>query len=125
MKRATIAISFVILAGCGGSGSQSALDPAAAEARVIADLMRNFTVLLGVIFLIVIGIACASLLRRHRGIEQEALEGTHVPSPRTERMLWGAVGGGTILTTVILLGLIAISVSAGKAISDQAMPSNA
>jgi cytochrome c oxidase subunit 2 len=123
MKRAAMALSLLGLAGCGGA--QSALDPAAAEARVVADLMRDFTVLLGIIFLIVIGIACASILRRHRGIEQEPLEGTHVPSPQTERMLWGAVGGASILTTVILLGLIVISVSAGKAISDQAMPSNA
>jgi cytochrome c oxidase subunit 2 len=125
MKRAAMALSFIGLAGCGGGGSQSALDPAAAEARIVADLMRDFTVLLGIIFLIVIGIACASLLRRHRGIEQEPLEGAHLPSPQTERMLWRAVGGASILTTVILLGLIVISVSAGKAISDQAMPSNA
>jgi len=124
MRRLGAILLFAVLTGC-ARGPQSALDPAGAEARVGSDLLRDFVILLGIIFLLVIGIALMALMRRHRGIEQEPLEGTHVPSAQTERRLWGAVGGASILTTVILLALIVISVSAGKALSDRAMPSNA
>jgi cytochrome c oxidase subunit 2 len=124
MRRPATVSFLAILTGC-AHGPQSALDPAGAEARVASDLLRDFVILLGIILLIVMGIALVALMRRHRGIEQEPLESTHVPSPQTERKLWGAVGGASILTTVILLGLIVISVSAGKALSDRAMPANA
>jgi len=109
----------------GAFGPQSALDPAANSARIIAGLMRDFTILLGIIFLIVIGVAVASLMRRHRGIEQEPLERAHLPSPETENRTGRIVGAASVLTTVILLALIAISASAGKAISDRAIPANA
>jgi cytochrome c oxidase subunit 2 len=109
----------------GALGPQSALDPAANAARITAGLMRDFTILLGIIFLIVIGIAIASLMRRHRGIEQEPLESKHAPSPQTERRLGRIVGAASVVTTVILLALITISVSAGKALSDRAIPANA
>lgn len=104
------------------AGPQSALNPAANAARITAGLMREFTILLGVIFLIVIGVALVSLMRRHRGIEQEPMEVRHLPSDETEKRLGRVVGAASILTTVILLGLIVISVMAGKAISDNAIP---
>jgi len=106
------------------SGPQSAFDPGASAARIEAGLMRDFTILLGAIFVIVIGILLASLWRQ-RGMEQQALEGTHQASPETERKLGRAVGAASVLTLVILLGLIAVSVSAGKALSDRALPPNA
>jgi cytochrome c oxidase subunit 2 len=106
-------------------GPQSAFDNAGSAARVTGDLFWLFVIPLTVIFLIVVGIAVMSIFRRHRGIEQEPLEGTHRPSAQTERRLTRAVTGAGVLTLVILLGLIVVSVSAGKAISAHAMPSNA
>ena len=58
-----------------------------------------------------------ALLRRHRGIEQEPLERTHTPSDETERKLTRVVTGATVVTVLILLGLLVASVSTGKAIS--------
>jgi cytochrome c oxidase subunit II len=119
-----LAVLAVGLTGC-ARDPQTALDPAASEARITSGLISEFTILLTVIFVIVIGVALAALFRRHRGIEQEPLEHMHRPSSETERKLWRWVGGASILTTVILLGLITISVSAGKALSDRAIPPNA
>ena len=107
------------------SASQSVLKPAGPNARVITDLLGYFVIPLGTIFLIVMAVALSSLFRRHRGIQQEPLEHTHLPSPETERTLTRFVGGATVITAMILLGLIVISVSAGKAISDRAMPAGA
>lgn len=105
-------------------GPQSAFNFAGTNSRVTGDLFWVFLILLGVIFLIVMAIALIALLRRHRGIEQEPLEATHLPSPETERSLTRMVSGASIVTVLILLGLIAASVSTGKAISDRAMPAN-
>jgi cytochrome c oxidase subunit 2 len=124
MNRVALAITFVSLAGC-AHDPQTALDPAASDARITSGLISEFTILLTVILVIVMAVAVAALFRRHRGIEQEPVEQTHTPSPETERKLGRWVGGASIVTTVILLGLIVISVSAGKAISDRAIPSNA
>jgi cytochrome c oxidase subunit II len=107
------------------AGPQSSLDAAGSAARVTGSLLWVFVILLGTIFLIVLGIAIASMFRRRRGIEQEPLEGTHRPSPQTERGLRRMVTGASVLTVLIILGLIVISVSTGKAISDRAMPANA
>lgn len=107
------------------AGPQSAFDAAGSSARVTGTLFWYFVIPLAIIFVIVIGIAVSSIFRRHRGIEQEPLEGAHHPSPPTERRLARMVTGAGVLTVLILLGLIVVSVSAGKAISNRAMPSNA
>jgi len=106
-------------------GPQSAFDAAGSAARVTGDLFWYFLIPLAVIFLIVIAIAIISIFRRHRGIEQEPLEGTHRPSAQTERRLTRVVTGASVLTLLILLGFIVASVATGKAISGRAMPSNA
>src|SRR4051812_30876895 len=105
-------------------GIQSALDPAGAQARRIQDLLWYFLVPLTAVFVIVIAIALGSILRRHRGIKQEPLEPTHQPSAETERTLSRAVGGASAVTVLVLLGMIIISVSAGKALSDRSIPAN-
>jgi cytochrome c oxidase subunit 2 len=96
---------------------QSALDPAGPGAGAIGKLGAIFLGLLTLIFLIVIVLALIPILRPHRGIEQEPLEGTHQPSSGTERKLTTAVGTATAVTVVILIGLVFASVFVGKATS--------
>jgi heme/copper-type cytochrome/quinol oxidase subunit 2 len=57
-------------------GQQSALDAAGPQSHRILLLGAYFAALLGVIFLIVIGLALLALVRRHRAIDQEPLETT-------------------------------------------------
>ena len=57
MKPALLAGMSYAFLHCACAGPQSALDPAASEARITAGLMRDFTILLGTIFVIVIGVA--------------------------------------------------------------------
>ncbi|MEI9972701.1 MAG: resistance to Congo red protein [Ignavibacteriota bacterium] len=77
--------------------NQSMWHAAGSNASYIRELAVLFGLLLGVIFLIVIGMALLSLRRRHRGIEQEALEGSHHPSDQTETRLRMIVGIATEL----------------------------
>jgi len=92
------------------------------NAAHIQELAIFFGLLLGVIFLIVIGLALLSLRRRHRGIGQEALEGSHHPSTATEAKLRRAVSIATGITVLILLGLTILSVSVGKTVSASGAP---
>ncbi|HMF77400.1 MAG TPA: hypothetical protein VK604_17210, partial [Bryobacteraceae bacterium] len=101
---------------------QSALDPAGPYAHRIELLGAFFLGLLGLIFLVVIILALLSLTRRHRGIDQEPLEQNHRPSESTERRLTRTVGIAAAVTVLILLGLVVISVSAGKATSTPGNP---
>src|SRR4051812_24349803 len=96
---------------------QSALDPAGRQASHIATLWWGMFALLTAIFIVVIVAALWALTRRHRGIEQEALERTHIPSASTEARLTRVVGSATILTVVIIFALIVVSVSTGNAVS--------
>jgi cytochrome c oxidase subunit II len=105
--------ALLLLTGCAGR-QQSALDSGGAPAAGIERLWWLFFWLLLAIFAIVMVILGGSIARRHRGIEQEPLEGTHKPSAPTERKLGAWVTGASIVTTLILLVLIAVSVSAGK-----------
>jgi cytochrome c oxidase subunit 2 len=109
MKRCSL-VPALLLAGCGG-GFQSALDPGGSQAGNIARLWWLFLIILGVIFIIVVCLMLAPLLRHQSG-----------PSAQSERALTRIVGGATGVTALILLGLIVISVSAGKAISLSSMP---
>ena len=92
------------------------------NAAHIQELAVFFGLLLGVIFLIVVGVALLSLRRRHRGIEQEPLEGSHQPSAKTEARLRTVVGIATGLTVLILFGLTIVSVSVGKIVSASVAP---
>ena len=117
MKRRFCAILPALwLAGCAGV-RQSAVDPAGTQAGKIAGLFWFFLWLLTGIFVITLGFTLWTLTRRHRGIEQEPLESTHRPSGATEARLTRAVTGATVVTALILLGLLVASVTTGKAIS--------
>jgi cytochrome c oxidase subunit 2 len=107
---------LMLLTGCGGH-QQSVLDPAGSQAGRIVQLWWFFLWLLGVIFVLVVAGMLWALTRKHRGIEQEPLERTHVPSPETERRMSRVVTGASILTVAILLGLIVMSIATGKSMS--------
>jgi cytochrome c oxidase subunit 2 len=108
---------FVVLNACAGH-QQSAVGAAGPQSGKIAALWWFFVWLLGVIFVIVLVFTLLSLMRRHRGIEQEPLEARHHPSQETERRLTRVVTGATIATVLILFVLLVLSVSTGKAISE-------
>jgi cytochrome c oxidase subunit II len=113
---ALIGAANVLLAGC-ATHHQSVVDAAGPQAGRIEGLFWFFTYLLAAIFLIVIVMLLGTLLRGHRGIEQEPLEGVHAPSTATERKLHRNVLAATIVTVLILIGLLVSSVSTGKALS--------
>ncbi|MGA8026525.1 MAG: cytochrome c oxidase subunit II [Bryobacteraceae bacterium] len=116
--RATFA-ALLLLTGCGGH-QQSSVDPAGPQSEKIATLGTFFFVLLGLVFLAVMAFTLWTITRRRRGIEQEPLEDTHLPSERTESRLTRVVTGATIATVVILFGLLIFSVATGKAVSELA-----
>ena len=116
---AVTALALSALAGCAGH-QQSAIDPAGPQAGKIDTLWWSFFWLLGIIFIIVMVVTLLTLTRRHRGIEQEPLEGTHQPSEETDSRLRRVVTGATVITIVILFVLIVASVGTGKAIADLA-----
>lgn len=106
-----------LLLGACGVHHQSAVDAAGPQAGRIEGLFWFFTALLAAIFLIVIAVLLWTLTRRHRGIEQEPLEHTHMPSTATEERLSRTVIAASVVTTLILLGLLVASVSTGNALS--------
>ncbi len=112
-----VALLVFTLSACAGH-QQSAVDPAGPQAGKIATLWWFFFALLGAIFLIVMVFTLWSLTQQHRGIEQEPLEKTHLPSEPTEAKLTRVVAGATIATVVILFVLLVFSVATGKAISE-------
>jgi cytochrome c oxidase subunit 2 len=111
------AVCALVLTGCAGH-QQSAIDPAGPQAGRIAGLLWLFVSLLTVIFIIVLVLTLWTLTRRYRGMEQEPLEITHLPSPQTENKLTRVVGGATIATVLILFFLLVSSVLTGKAVAD-------
>jgi cytochrome c oxidase subunit 2 len=102
--------------------TQSMWHVAGSNAAHIRELAVFFGLLLSAIFVLVVGLALFSLTRRHRGIQQEPLEGTHQPSDRTEASLRTAVGAATGITVLILFGLTIVSVSVGKIVSASVAP---
>jgi cytochrome c oxidase subunit 2 len=92
------------------------------NAAHIQELAVLFGILLGTIYLIVVGLALLSVGRRHRDIQQEPLEGSHQPSARTEVKLRTAVSIATGITVLILFGLTIVSVSVGKIVSASVAP---
>ena len=102
--------------------NQSMWHVSGSNAAHFQELAVVFALLLGTIFLIVVGIALLSLRRRHRGIQQEPLETSHQPSAGTEARLRTVVGVATGLTVLILFGLTIASVSVGKIVSASVAP---
>jgi cytochrome c oxidase subunit II len=96
---------------------QSVLNPAGPQAAHIQALWWVFVAITGAVFLIVVAVLLWSLTRRHRGIEQEPLERTHIPTGITERRLARSVAAATTVTILILFGLLIASIGTGRAIS--------
>lgn len=94
---------------------QSALNPAAEQSARIAHLFDFFVILLGAVFLVTLAATLWTLTRRHRGIRQEPLEATHRPSEATEHRLRNSVLAASVVTVLILFGLLIASVSTGAA----------
>ena len=109
--------AFTILTACAGH-QQSVVDPTGPQAGRIATLFWFFTWLLAAVFVIVLALALWTLTRRHRGIEQQPLEITHLPSEHTEKKLARIVTAATVATVVILFVLLISSVVTGKAVAD-------
>jgi cytochrome c oxidase subunit II len=114
-------LAFLLLNGCAGH-QQSAVDPVGPQSGKIAGLWWFFVAVLGAIFIIVMAFTLLTLIRRHRGIEQEPLEAQHHPSEQTEQKLTRIVAGATIATVVILFVLLVSSVGTGKALSALGRP---
>ena len=89
-----LACTAVALTGCAGH-QQSAVDPSGPQAGKIATLLWFFIWLLTAIFVIVMALTVWTLMRRHRGIEQEPLEAMHRPSDETEKRLTRLVTAAT------------------------------
>jgi cytochrome c oxidase subunit 2 len=104
--------------------NQSMWHAAGSNSDHIRELAILFGILLTVIFLIVIAIALLSIRRRHQGIEQEPLEGSHQPSAGTEAKLRRLVTIASVVTVLILLVLTIVSVSVGKIVSASVAPAN-
>jgi cytochrome c oxidase subunit II len=117
-KRAVLyALVLLVLNACAGH-QQSAVDPVGPQSGKIATLWWFFVALLGAIFIIVMVFTLLTLVRRHRGIEQEPVEAQHRPSEETEHKLTRIVAGATIATVVILFVLLVSSIGTGKALSE-------
>ena len=119
MKRAKLYLSAICSAISARAGiQQSVVDPAGPQAGKIAGLWWFFVAVTAAVFIIVMALTLWTLMRRHRGIEQEALEVRHIPSQQTENKLGRVVAGGTIATVLILFILLIASIGTGKSISE-------
>ncbi len=112
-----VASITLALTSCAGH-QQSVVDPGGPQAGKIAFLLWFFIWLLTAIFVIVLALALWTLMRRHRGIEQEPLETTHLPSDQTEKKLTRVVTSATVATVLILFLLLGVSVFTGKSVAD-------
>jgi cytochrome c oxidase subunit 2 len=119
---AVLALAF--LSGCAGH-QQSAVDPAGPQAGRIAGLWWIFLWLSTGVFVIVMTFTLLTLRRRRSGIHEESLEAAHRPSPQTEVRLTRVVSAATILTVLILFGLLVVSITTGKANSELSNRQNA
>lgn len=125
IRKSTAPLSLLVLTltGCAGH-QQSAVDAAGPQSGRILALWWFFLALLSAVFIIVIALTLWTLMRRHRGIEQEPVEITHHTSQQTEAKLTRVVVGATIATVVILFALLIASVSTGKTISELRVAKN-
>ena len=113
---ATVGAGIFLLASC--ATQQFSIDPAGPQADKIATLWWFFLATLTTILSSSWRSRYGRCSRRHRGIEQEPLETTHLPSPSTERKLTRVVTGATIVTVVILFVLLVCSIGTSKAVSE-------
>ena len=114
---AALCFAALTLTSCAGR-QQSVVNPAGPQSGQIATLWWFFLALLSAIFIIVMVLTALTLTRRHRGIEQEPLEATHLPPPQTEARLTRVVTAATILSIVILFVLLVTSIITGKNLSE-------
>jgi cytochrome c oxidase subunit II len=114
---------FLCFSGC-AVRYQSAVDAAGPQATRIAGLFWMLTGLLGAIFVAVMALALWAVTRKHRGIEQEPLETTHIPSSATETTLTRRVAAATAATVLIIFGLLVASILTGKSVSDLSLHKN-
>jgi cytochrome c oxidase subunit 2 len=121
MKR--LVLGALLLTEWAGA-QQSVLDPAGRQSSQIANLWWLFLWLLGSIFVVVMAVALWALRRKHPGIEQEPVEAKNVPSPDTQVRLNRAVTSATVLSVIILLGLIVVSIATGKSVSSLELTRN-
>jgi cytochrome c oxidase subunit 2 len=96
-------------------GLHSALDAAGPQAGRIEDLWWIFFWVCTVVFVLVLIVLLAAIYRSRRSDEP-------VRSTEQERRLARAVGGATAVTAVILIGLLVLSVSTGRAVGSAAPP---
>ncbi len=86
MRRAKRLIAAVCFTAAAFAGEQqSVISPAGPQAGKIAGLWWFFVVVTAAVFVIVMVLTVWTLMRRHRGIEQEPLEVRHLPSEQTEK----------------------------------------
>jgi len=107
MRARTAALALAAAGGCGTS-NQSALDPAGAQSQGIAALWWFFLTLLGAIFVIVMVMTLLPLLRGPRNAGE----------PRLTRV----VGGVSVVTLLLLFGLVIVSVITGRATAGNTPP---
>jgi cytochrome c oxidase subunit 2 len=89
--------------------AHSVLGPAGPQAAAIADVTWWFFAICAVVYTLVL-VAVAWALTRKRTAEDD--------QPTTSRRLARAVTGATIVTAAVLVVLVAVSVSAGRGLSD-------
>ncbi len=111
------------LTGCAGH-QQSSVDPAGALSGKIGTLWWFFLAVLSLIFVVVMIFTVLTLIRRHRGVEQETVEAQHQPSEETERKLTKIVAAATVATVLILFVLLVVSISTGKSMSEMGNKQN-
>ena len=102
--------------------NQSMWHISGSNAAHIRELAILFGLLLGLIFVVVVGLALLSLRKRERGPQQGPLGDSQQPSVRTEGKLRSAVSIATGITVLILFGLTIVSVSVGKIVSASVAP---
>jgi cytochrome c oxidase subunit II len=97
---------------------QSVLDAASPQARSIADLWWVFFWVSVVVWVLVVLFAGLAVARRRR----EPRSSEPVVNPGSERTLVRATGGATLVTLLILIGLLIASASTGRVLATPARP---
>jgi cytochrome c oxidase subunit 2 len=105
-------------------GLHSALDAAGPQAGRIEHLWWIFFWVCSVVFVLVLIALLAAIYRSRKGRERDArrLEPETNPPRERERSLVRAVGGATVVTAVILIGLLVLSVATGRAVGSSPPP---
>ena len=96
-------------------GLHSVLDPAGPQAGRIEDLWWIFFWVCTVVFVLVLATLLAAVVRARRA---QTVQGGH----EQERRLTRTVGGATIVSTIILIGLLVLSIATGRVVGSSAPP---